>query len=77
MRLEKHEKDFLAAYRYHMVKVQQELTDLKNMGTQLDLQKKQDKKIAELDMQIAHFKADCLSLMRYCKLQQQKITDLS
>lgn len=37
MVLEKHEKDFLSAYRFHMVKVQQELTELKNMGTQLDL----------------------------------------
>jgi hypothetical protein len=30
--LEKHETDFLAAYRYHMLKVQGELTDLKNHG---------------------------------------------
>jgi len=34
MVLEKHEKDFLSAYRIHMLKVQQELTELKTRGTE-------------------------------------------
>lgn len=43
--LEQHEKDFLSAYRKHMVAVQKELTELKLKGTETELQLKQDKKI--------------------------------
>jgi len=32
--LEKHEKDFLSAYRFHMVKVQAELTELKSRANE-------------------------------------------
>jgi hypothetical protein len=35
--LEEHEKDFLAAYRKHMIQVQKELTDLKNRGSETEL----------------------------------------
>ena len=35
--LEKHEKDFLSAYRYHMVKVQSELTELKGRANEKQL----------------------------------------
>lgn len=38
--LEAHEKDFLAAYRKHMIAVQKELSDLKNKGTDTELQLK-------------------------------------
>lgn len=40
MVLENHEKDFLSAYRLHMVRVQQELTELKTRGTEAQLQLK-------------------------------------
>jgi hypothetical protein len=35
--LEQHEKDFLSAYRKHMIAVQKELTELKNKGTETEL----------------------------------------
>ena len=35
--LEEHEKDFLAAYRKHMIQVQRELQDLKSKGTETEL----------------------------------------
>ncbi len=38
MVLENHEKDFLSAYRLHMIRVQQELTELKTRGTEAQLQ---------------------------------------
>lgn len=47
--LEQHEKDFLQAYRKHMITVQQELNELKSRGTEAELQMKQDKKIAALE----------------------------
>ena len=37
MVLETHEKDFLSAYRLHMVKVQQELAELKTRGTEAQI----------------------------------------
>lgn len=47
--LEKHEKDFLGAYRYHMVKVQAELTELKSRANEGKLQQKQDERIQKLE----------------------------
>lgn len=47
--LEQHERDFLAAYRKHMIEVQSELTELKAKGTDAELQLKQDKKIQALE----------------------------
>ena len=35
--LEEHEKNFLSAYRKHMIAVQKELTDLKQKGTETEL----------------------------------------
>ena len=76
VQLEQHEKDFLAAYRKHMIAVQKELTDLKNKGTETELQLKQDKKIAHLEKQINQYKEDCTNIMKYCRLQQKVLTQL-
>ncbi len=38
--LEQHERDFLSAYRKHMIEVQQELNQLKAKGTDAELQLK-------------------------------------
>lgn len=38
--LEQHERDFLSAYRKHMIEVQQELNQLKAKGTDVELQLK-------------------------------------
>lgn len=54
--LEQHEKDFLKAYRKHMITVQQELSDLKAKGTDAELQLKQDKKIKHLEAEINLYK---------------------
>jgi hypothetical protein len=40
MVLEQHERDFLSAYRKHMIEVQQELNQLKAKGTDAELQLK-------------------------------------
>lgn len=37
MRLEKHEQDFLSAYRKHMISVQREILNLKSKGTENEL----------------------------------------
>lgn len=37
LKLEEHEKNFLSAYRKHMISVQKELTDLKSKGTETEL----------------------------------------
>ena len=67
--LEKHERDFLSAYRFHMVQVQAELTALKGKGNEKELQKKQDRKISQLEGDTNALKADCLALMKYCAMQ--------
>ena len=69
-KLEEHEKDFLAAYRKHMIAVQQELTALKQKGTETELQLKQDKRIGK-------FKEDCTNIMKYCSLQKKIIEQKS
>jgi len=48
-RLEKHEKDFLQAYRFHMLKVQEELTTLKQRANEAQLKAKQEEKIQNLE----------------------------
>ena len=47
--LAKHEKDFLKAYRFHMLKVQEELSTLKQRANEKELKNKQDKKITALE----------------------------
>jgi hypothetical protein len=62
MVLENHEKDFLSAYRLHMVRVQQELTELKTRGTEAQLQLKQEKRIAALELELNHYRQDCMKI---------------
>lgn len=66
--LEQHEKDFLAAYRKHMIAVQKELTQLKQKGTDQELQMKQDKKIAHLQREIAKFRQRCMDITEESKM---------
>ena len=47
--LEKHEKDFLTSYRFHMLKVQSELTVLKQRTNEKEMKVKQEKKIRGLE----------------------------
>ena len=76
-RLEKHEKDFLQAYRFHMLKVQEELTTLKQRANEAQLKAKQEEKIQNLETQIAKFRNDCTNIMKYCSMQKQLIADFS
>lgn len=47
--LEKNERDFLTAYRFHMLKVQSELMQLKKKANDTELRTLQDSKLSELD----------------------------
>lgn len=69
MVLENHEKDFLSAYRLHMVRVQQELTELKTRGTEAQLQLKQEKWIAALELELNHYRRDCVNIQKFCNMQ--------
>ena len=73
--LEKHEKDFLKAYRVQMLKVQDELALLRARANEKELQSKQEKKISALEQEIAKYRNDCESIMKYCSMQKQLIGD--
>ena len=77
MVLEKHEKDFLSAYRIHMLKVQQELTKLKTRGTEAQLQAKQEKRIAQLELELNEYRQDCVNIQKFCNMQNQMIKELT
>ena len=47
--LENNEKDFLMAYRFHMLKVQNELMVLKKKAGETELKAIQDAKLADLE----------------------------
>jgi hypothetical protein len=50
--LEDNEKDFLMAYRFHMLKVQNELMVLKKKAGETELKSIQDAKLADLETQV-------------------------
>ena len=47
--LEKHERDFLTAYRFHMLKVQKELVALKQKANEEELKSLQEAKLKALE----------------------------
>lgn len=53
--LEKNERDFLTAYRFHMLKVQSELMQLKKKANETELKTIQDAKLSELDKEQNRF----------------------
>jgi hypothetical protein len=53
--LEKNEKDFLTAYRYHMLHVQNELMQLKKKAAETELKQIQETKLGELDQEQKKF----------------------
>ena len=73
--LEKHEKDFLKAYRVQMLNVQDELSMLRARANEKELQSKQEKKISALEQEIAKYRNDCESIMKYNSMQKQLIGD--
>jgi len=73
--LEKHERDFLKAYRVQMLKVQDELAQLRQRANEKELQSKQEKKITALEKEIAKFRNDCAAILKYNSMQKQLISD--
>ena len=73
--LEKHEKEFLKAYRVQMLKVQDELTQLRQRANEKELQSKQELKISALEKEIAKYRNDCEAIMKYTGMQKQLIAD--
>ncbi len=76
MVLEQHERDFLKAYRKHMISVQQELQDLKSKGTDAELQLRQEQKIKHLETEIRLFKDQCIAIMNQVTTQTKHLKQL-
>jgi hypothetical protein len=74
--LEKNEKDFLMAYRFHMLKVQTELMQLKKKANETELKTLQDAKLAELNKEMHRFQVDCMEVRKYCDGQEEKVKEL-
>jgi len=73
--LEKRERDFLNAYRFHMVRVQDELNALKAKANEKELKSRQHQKIHSLEVEINKYRNDCSNIMRYVNMQKQLIAD--
>jgi chromosome segregation ATPase len=75
--LENNEKDFLMAYRFHMLKVQNELMLLKKKAGETELKAIQDSKLAELDLQVRAIQSQCMESRRECDDQESRIKKLN
>jgi len=64
--LENNEKDFLMAYRFHMLKVQNELLVLKKKAGETELKTIQDSKLADLETQVRTVQAECMEARKIC-----------
>lgn len=71
--LEKNERDFLTAYRFHMLKVQSELMQLKKKANDTELKTLQDSKLAELDKEQHRFQRECMEVRKHCDDQEKNI----
>lgn len=85
--LEKHEKDFLTAYRvsidyltyifqFHMLKVQKELVSLKQKANEDELKAMQEGKIQVLEKQIRDVRLNCIRTRTECDKQEKVISEL-
>lgn len=74
--LEKNEKDFLTAYRFHMLKVQNELMQLKKKANETELSALQDSKIAELEQEVHKFQSECMKVRKVCDDQEKDLKQL-
>ena len=75
--LEKNEKDFLMAYRFHMLKVQNELMELKKKASETELKAIQDSKLAELEKELRIMQEKCMLNRKFCDAQEAKIKKLN
>lgn len=58
-----------------MLKVQDELSMLRQRANEKELQSKQEKKISALEQEISKYRNDCEAIMKYCSMQKQLIGD--
>ena len=65
--LEKHEKDFLTAYRSHMMKVQKELDFLRSKADDQEANRRQDEKLLHLEQRLDWFRAEAVTLGKSCQ----------
>ena len=74
--LEKHERDFLTAYRFHMLKVQKELVSLKQKANEEELKSLQESKLKDLEQQIRDLRVECMMIRGECDKQEKIIGEL-
>ena len=58
-----------------MLKVQEELSTLRERANERELQAKQERKIATLEKEVGRYRTDCEALMKYTSMQKQLIRD--
>lgn len=75
--LENNEKDFLMAYRFHMLKVQNELMALKKKAGETELKAIQDAKLNELEGQLRAIQQQCMESRKECDVQERAIKTLA
>ena len=75
--LEKNEKDFLTAYRFHMLKVQNELVQLKRRANESELKTLQDSKLAQLEKELHKYQDECMEIRKTCDVQEVEIKKIS
>ncbi len=71
--LERHEKDFLSAYRGHMIKVQKELNYLRRKAKEQEIKLKKDERINNLQKSLDWFRKEALKLGKTCEYQKKEI----
>ncbi len=71
--LERHEKDFLSAYRGHMIKVQKELNYLRRKAKEQEIKLKKDERINNLQKSLDWFRKAALKLGKTCEYQKKEI----
>ncbi|CDW88794.1 UNKNOWN [Stylonychia lemnae] len=74
--LEKHEKDFLTAYRYHMLKVQKELVTMKQKANENELKTQQESRINDLEKETNKYRSLCVQLRQKCDQQEKRLEQL-
>jgi hypothetical protein len=74
--LERHERDFLTAYRFHMLKVQKELVALKQKANEEELKSLQEAKLKALEQQIRDIRVGCMKIRGECDKQEKVIGEL-
>jgi hypothetical protein len=75
--LEDNEKDFLMAYRFHMLKVQDELMLLKKKAGETELKAIQDAKLNELEGELRAIQQQCMDSRKECDMQEKVIKKLA